>query len=155
MARKNEIQYIRYYTDGSAARQLEPKLPQRKKQPVRPRKPRTVQVVEVDLLAVCGIVTAAVLLVVMAVGMVRLRAVQQRVQTLSGYVTQLEQEHHVLQKEYMAGYDLEDVHQQALLLGMVPAEAAETIIISVPQVEAEQAPSMWERIADFFRDLSA
>ena len=65
MARQPEVQYIRLYTQGSAARQLEMTPPERKKPKTKLPKPRRVkaQVISLDPLALCATVVAAVMLV--------------------------------------------------------------------------------------------
>ena len=156
MARKSEIRYIRYYTDGSAARQMEPK-PRTKRQKVP--KPRTRQrqelVIRVDPLAVCAIVVAAVLLVLLVVGAVQLNSAKQQRKAMAAYVAGLEMENASLQRTYEEGYDLEQVEKMALDLGLVPASQVQTVEISVDAPEPAPEPTFWQRILDFFGDLFA
>ncbi len=152
MARKTDIQYIRYYTDGSAAKKIEPKLPGKRNKPITPRMPRTQYVLHVDLLAICGIAVAAVLLIMMAVGVVQLRAAQEQTRQYAQYVQQLEQTNHLLQAQYEAGYDLEDIRHQAELLGLVPVESVEQIELEIPEIQTAPKLTLWERICGFFRN---
>lgn len=158
MARKSDIRYICYYTDGSAARQLEVKPPVRKKaQPPR-RRPLKKIVLRVDPIALGGIVLSAVLLVLMLAGGFQLYALRQQAQQMRQYADYLAQQNASLSATYESGYDLEAVEKSALALGMIPADQAENITISVaePAVPVqEKAPDMWERMSAFFEDLFA
>ncbi len=152
MARKTEIQYIRYYTDGSAAKKIEPKLPRKKSKPIAPRRPRIQYVLHVDLLAICGIAVAAVLLIMMVVGVVQLRTAQEQTRQYAQYVQTLEQNNSLLQSQYAAGYDLEEIRHQAQLLGLVPMDSVEQIALQIPVPQPAPEPTLWERICQFFRD---
>ena len=66
MARRPDIQYVRYYTDGSAARQLEPKAP-RKKQQLPKVKQQPKQTLYIQPMAIAGVLLSAVMLVMMIV----------------------------------------------------------------------------------------
>ena len=71
------------------------------------------------------------------------------------YVQQLEASRESLRAEYAAGYDLEEIERQALLLGMIPAEQAQQFSLSFPAEPQEQPQSLWEQICGFFRELVA
>ena len=75
MARKEEIRYIQFYTDGSAAKKIAPRWPAAtpKKKPAQKKK----QILYVDPLALGGVIVAAVMLVLMIIGVCKLNAVQQ------------------------------------------------------------------------------
>jgi hypothetical protein len=63
-----------------------------------------------------------------------------------------------LQNKYDSSYDLEEIREIALAMGMVPMEQLETVQISVPVVEAEeqaQEPSGWEAFCTFLAGLFA
>lgn len=155
MARKPDIQYIRFYTDGSTARQPEPRVPKRKPLP-RPRvQKRTVTLVHIDPLAVLGIVIAAVMLVLMAVGAFRLEKARERQSGMALYVDSLEEQNERLEEKYRAGYDLDTVEDAALALGMVPAEQIRQVSIQVAQPEEPQTLDFWQQIGEFFRNLFA
>lgn len=158
MAQKPEIQYIQYHIDGSAARQLEPKLlPQRKILP-RPKsrqqqKPRFI--LRIDPLVMVGVLVAAVMLVLIFVGFSQLNAVQQQVEQMQGYVQTLSAENVRLSNVYEAGCDLEDVEVKALALGMIPAEQAQHITITLPVHEEVPEPTLWERLSQSWKELFA
>lgn len=156
MARKSDIQYVRFYTDGSAARQLEPAPIKKRKPPRAPRKkPQEKMVIRLDPVPVLGLMIAAVMFVMIVAGAVQLMGAQAELKAMSGYVAQLQQENIDLNDEYKAGYDLDAVQEMALALGMIPIEQAdqETITVQVP--EPVEEPTFWERIADFFQGLFA
>ncbi len=158
MAQKPEIQYIQYPIDGSAARQLEPKLfPQRKvlprPKPRQRKKPRLV--LAIDPLVTAGLVVAAVMLVLILVGFSRLDAVTQQVEQMQGYVQTLSAENARLSAEYEAGCDLEDVAVKALALGMIPADEAQHITITLPVHEQVPEPTFWEKLSQSWKELFA
>lgn len=131
MARKLEVQYIQYYTDGSAARRLEDPKPKRKRSLLpKPQKVKQ-RVICVDPLAMTGIFLSVVMLVLMVVGCVQLYNTQQQVLRMEEYVVNLQEKNAVLTETYETGYDLETVAKSALALGMIPEDQATTVIISV------------------------
>ena len=135
MARQPEIQYIRMYTQGSAARQLEMTPPERKKPKTKLPKPRPekVTVIRVDPIALCGILVAAVMLVLIVVGCVQLYDAQVRSARLESYVDQLSTQNQVLQDTYASSYDLLEVYEAAVALGMVPKDQVQQVTIHSPE----------------------
>ncbi len=159
MARKPDIRYICYYTDGSAARQLEVKTPTRRRAPVmKPRKQKKI-VLRIDPVAVGGLLLSTVMLVMMLVGGIQLYTLRQQAQQMRDYVTYLSEQNTSLTEVYESGYDLEAVKKSALALGMIPLEEAQNITISVEvppaPVQQEQNIGMWERMSAFIVDLFA
>ena len=73
---------------------------------------------------------------------------------MDAYVQSLRQENEALQKEYDAGYDLENVKQTAQALGMVPMEQVKQVTIHVEAPQQVQ-PSRWEQIRLFLAGLFA
>ena len=130
MARGNEIRYIQFYTDGSAARQLEPKVQPKKKLQQPRRKHQKKIVLHVDLLAVTGILVACVMLIMMLSGMVALNKINSEIDRLESYLTELENENLQLHQTYRAGYDLDQIREAALEMGMIPA--ARAVMVSLP-----------------------
>ena len=128
--RRPPVKYIRYYTDGSAARQPEIR-PVRKPLP-RPRKAKKpAYVLYVCPVALCGILAAAVLLVMMAVGSVQLYQAKQQQRDMAQYVAHLEWDNALKAEKYEAGLDLEEIRRQAVAMGMVPQEEVRHMEISV------------------------
>ena len=133
MARSNDIQYVRFYTDGSAARQLEwnpRRQPKKKLQQSRPRRKKKI-VLYVDFFAVAGMLVAGVLLLMMLTGMAGLTKMNEEVTRLEGYLAELESENLQLHQTYREGYDLDQIREAALEMGMIPAARATIVNIQV------------------------
>ena len=160
MALQPDIQYVPfYYVDGSTARKVKrqetaSKVSAPVPAPQRRRSKR--KTVAVDPVAICGLLVVMVLLVSMVVGFVEYRAVQNRNAQMSQYISELEQKNSQLQQQYDNGYDLEDIRDIAGILGMVPAEDAEQIVIEVEPAPQEQTQmGFWESITTFLAGLFA
>ena len=155
MARKPEIQYIRYYTDGSAARQPEPNQVPRKAPP-RPRKKKQPKyVLKVQPLAMCGVLISLVLALMLILGLSEMFAAQKQAQQMQEYVNSLERKNREAEEEYYRGLDMEAIERAALALGMVPESEVQHITVSVPTPEPEQEASFWEQIGAFLSGLFA
>lgn len=153
MALNNRIQF---YVDGSAVRKLEPELPRKQKSRLpKPRKRRQ-PVVHYDPLAMVSLAVTALMLILMVAGFVTLLQTHAEVTRMEQQVTQLRRENEQLQREYEAGYDLEDIRQQAQALGLVPQSQVQTVTIQVqpPQPEVVE-PTFWEQVGAFFAWLFA
>jgi hypothetical protein len=160
MARQPDIQYVRYYTSGSAARKIELQPEKKKKNnvtlPQRPRIQRQKRtVIPVDPISVLAVLVAGFMLIAMVAGMLRLGAVNAEVEAMDGYVARLQQENTALRQEYESGYDLKDVEQKALEMGLVPIEQVEHVTIEVMEPVEEVEPTFWEKATAFFSELFA
>lgn len=155
MAKQDFSQYRMYYTDGSAARQIEFKP--RKTLPEQPKRPRQKKIlIRVDFLAVAGIVVATVLLVLMMVGVNTLVETSRQVEQLENYVSQLEADNAKLESSYHAGYDPVDVRQRALAMGLLPAEQAQTVPIHLEEpAVVEETQNLFSKAWSFFTGLFA
>ena len=156
MARKSDIQYIRFYTDGSAARKIEP-APVKKKRPRPAPRPQKKErpVLHIYPIPAIGILLAAVMLVMIVAGTVRMLDARAELNAMNHYVAQMQQENIDLNDEYKAGYDLDAIREMALALGMIPKDQGqqETITLTIPQ-EVEE-PSFWAQVLEFFQGLFA
>ena len=139
MARRSDIQYVQFYTDGSAARQFEPKpqQPKKKLQQPRPRRRKKI-VLYVDFIAVAGMLVAGVMLLMMLSGMSGLTRINEEVSRLEVYVAELESENLELHKTYREGYDLDQIREQALEMGMIPAARAANVTIAIEDTAEDQ-----------------
>lgn len=159
MARKPDIQYIhQFYVPGSDAKvvELKPKKQRRKAKTVLPKAaPNQKIVYRVDRMALCGIVVAAVMLILLAVGTVQYLNVCQQHRDLSDQVIKLQNQNVTLREEYRAGYDLEEIRIVAQALGMVPVEELQTVKVSVKVPTPVPEPTLWENIVWFFDGLFA
>lgn len=154
MARRADVRYIHYYTEGSAAYKLEP-VQVRKPQPARrPVKQKRITVF-VDPLAIAGIAVAVVMLILMLVGVGKLQEAQRQTAAMERYVETLSQEKQTLQATYEDGYNLEDIKWMADALGMVPVEEVRHITIQPAQVQIQEVPSAWERFCTYLTSLFA
>lgn len=159
MAKKPDIQYIsQFYVPGSEAQVIEfkPAQKKRKAKTVLPKAvPEKKIILRVDPAAVCGIVVAVTMFILMAVGVFQYLGVCAEHRELSDKVIKLQNQYVTLQEEYKAGYDLEEIRIVAQALGMVPVSQlqTETIKVEVPVAEAE--PTWWEDICWFFEGLFA
>ena len=157
MARKPDIQYIdKFYVHGSEARVLELKPQKRKAKTVLPDAyPVKEKVIHVDLLSMCAIAVAVTMIALMVMGCFQLKAAYDRSAAMSHYVIALQNQNLDLTKTYYNGFDLEDIEQKALSLGMIPKEDALVLKISGTIPEEAPAPTMWENIKWFMEGLLA
>jgi hypothetical protein len=107
----------------------------------------------VDPVAVTGILVAVLMMVVMIVGAISIHNAWTQYGRMSAYVETLTEKNVQLQQDYHSGYELNDIREKALALGMIPAEEAETIqvMVHMPVVEAE--PTWWEDLVWFVDGL--
>ena len=159
MVRKPDIQYIQqFYVHGSEAKAVEIK-PAKKKAKTKLPKPKPVveqcTKIYIDPVAACGLLVAAVMLVVMVIGIFQFRAACEANAVMEDYVAQLEERNETLRSEYLEGVDLEKIREKALAVGMVPVEENPpvTIRVNVPQPEPE--PSAWDDFIWFLKGLFA
>lgn len=154
MAYRSDVTYIRYYTDGSAARQPVPKVPQKKRTlPKVKQQPK--QVLYIQPIAVVGLLLSAVMLVMMIAGAVELQNAKQQKRAMEEYVQKLTWENSHSRAEYEDGLDLETIEKSAIALGMVPQDQVRQITISVPMPETEETPGFWEKTLVFLESLFA
>ena len=155
MASRNDIQYVRFYTDGSAARKIEPSFTEFGKVFQTKAKKKKRVLVFVDPVALLGIAVAVCMLICMGVGIARNKAAQQQTAQLQQYVQQLTQEKDAVMEEYTSGYDLQTVKQTALALGMIPRDEAQRVTLEVVVPVQEQTVTLWSQIGTFLAGLLA
>ena len=154
----HEIQYVRFYTDGSTARKTA--APRKQvaaapaKQPTRSAK-RPVVKIPVDPVALAGMLVAGVMLIMMVVGVFQVNSARQEVAQLEGYVAQLQTKNEQLQAVYQEGYDLEEVEKTALALGMVPKAEVQTVPIQLSGSQPQTQQSVWDQVLAFLTNLFA
>lgn len=158
MGKKPDIQYIdKFYVHGSEARVLELKPKRRIIKTVLPLSaPDTTVKIAVDPVALCGIVVAVAMLVLLAVGAVQYAQVCSQYQDMRDYVVATQNRNVELNQKYEEGYNLADIEQQALALGMIPASEATVIRVGkveVPQREPEM--TFWEEMRWLMEGLFA
>ena len=154
MARKLDIEYIRYYTDGSAARQPAPQTPKRSR-PLPKVKKQPQQILYIQPLAIVGILMAAVMFVMMMVGSVELAQARQEQQAMENYVQMLSRKNAEARAEYEEGLNLEEIEKSALALGMIPQSQAKQITIAVPEVEIQEEIGQLRQALLFLQSMFA
>ena len=154
MAQHPKVEYIRMYTDGSAARKLEIAAPVKQAKAPRTRKRKKI-LVYVDPVALAGIAVAVVMLVVMAVSVCNLYALQQETAVLENYVNDLQMENAELLSQYESHIDLDEIERTALALGMVPREEVRHVTVKAETPETKNAAGAWEQFRTFLTGLFA
>lgn len=156
MARKAEVRYINFYSVGSSAYKLDV-MPAPKKQaaPIPKQRKAKKILLKVDPIALAGVFLAFVMLIMMVVGLFQLGSAKRQATQMQTYVRQLEAENRVLDAQYRAGFDPEEIRQIATQMGMVPIEQAQQIQITVPVTEPVQEPTVWETVYTFLVGLFA
>ncbi len=158
MARQPDIQYVKFYTAGSAARKIEPvKRPAKNGAKLPEMKPRGQKrkVIRIDPISLCAMVTAAVMLIAMAVGLMELGRLSDQADQMESYAATLSAENAQLRAQYRAGYDLKDVEQKALDMGLVPKNQLQHITVSVEVPQEELPMTAWEEFCQFVTELFA
>jgi len=157
MVRKPEIQYVHeFYVHGSEARVIELKPRRRIVKTILPQiAPDKSIRIGVDPIALCGIVVAVAMLVLMLVGTVQFVNARNEYQAMSNQVISLQNENVVLHQRYEGSYDLDEVAHMAHSLGMIPASEAQVVYIDLDVPVREAEPTLWENIRWFVDGLFA
>ena len=157
MVRKPDTQYVHnFYVHGSEARVLELKPRRKIIKTILPKvaPDKTIRI-GVDPIALGGTLVAVALLVMMVVGCFQFVDAYRNHQDAMNQVITLQNDNVIKRQVYENGYDLEDIHQKALALGMIPVEEAEVMYYSVQVPVREAEPTMWENITWFVNGLFA
>ena len=157
MARQADVQYVRFFTEGSAAPQVAPQIREDPYYVPRVRR-RKKKLVYVDPVAVFGILVSLALAVSMLIGVHHLQRAQMETQQMEQYVSGLEQENIKLTDEYHHGYNLQAVEKTAKAMGMVPADELPKVPVKMEKPEqqaAVQEESLWQKISTFLTGLFA
>ena len=157
MVQKPDIQYVtQFYSYGSEAKVLELKPKTQKKKFTLPKvAPQQKIDIRFDPVAWAGIAVAIVMVILMAVSVRGYLNACADYEQMTGYVISLQNFNVEKQQEYKKMYDLDDIREKALALGMIPMEEAEVITIApvIPEQEAE--PLWWENVSWFMKGLFA
>ena len=155
MAMQTEIRYINAYVSGTAAPQPERKpqkhsmaqLPKIKKQPR--------YVIPVDVVALSGILAAVVLTVMLVVGLVQMNQAQQQAKMYREYAISVQEQNAALKDTYTSSFDLEEVREIAITMGMVPAEEVTHLQMESFEPQQVQEVTAWESFWTFLVGLFA
>ena len=155
MAMQPEIRYINAYVSGTAAPQPE-KRPQKKTATQLPKiKRQPKYLVPVDVVAMGGILAAVVLAVMLVVGLVQMNQAQEQANMYREYAMTLQEQNAQLQDTYLSSYDLDEIRDIALAMGMVPAEEVPHLQMQVTEPQVEQQPTAWESFWAFLVGMFA
>ena len=154
MTQQLDVRYVNYYSAGSSALKVSPAIPLETLVLPHKRKAKKL-VLFVDPVAYAGILMAAVMAVLLVVGFVQLNNARQEEIAMAAYVESLQQQNQDLTAEFEAGYDLEQVEEVALALGMVPIEQAQTVTIQAAEPVEEPTSSRWHTFWASIIDLFA
>ncbi len=157
MVQKPDIQYVtQFYSYGSEAKVLELKPKQQKKKFVLPKAmPKQKIQIRIDPVAWTSIVVAVVMVILMALSVNSYLMACADYEVMTAYVIELQNFNVEKQQEYVKMYDLDDIREKALALGMIPLEEAQTITITPVIPEPEPEPLWWENITWFLKGLFA
>ena len=154
MAQRLDIQYIRLYTDGSAARKVETKMPLKTMKLPRIKNIKKI-VLHIDPVAVSATVMAVVMVALMITGTVQLNEKKQQLQQMTSYVDDLRTENAMLSERFENSYNIDEVERTALALGLVPADQVKQVVLRAPENAVENKPSTWEQFYAFLAGLFA
>lgn len=151
MAQRTQIQYIRFYTEGSAARKVAPVVTPFKTARLPKVNHQKKIVLRIDPVAVVGIVVAVAMMIMMVVGIFQYKAAQEQAQLMERYVETLNRDNESLQNTYDS-IDLTAIEQTALALGMVPESQVQHVSLRVPPVQEIEEPqeTFWTFLAGLF-----
>lgn len=156
MVQKPDIQYVhQFYVYGSEAKALELNSKKKNKSTLPKAVPDQKIRILVDPVALCGILVAAAMMVLLIVGTVQYLNTCQTYQQMMDYVVSLQNDNIKKCDEYYRVIDLEDIREKALALGMIPRSEAEHIFISVTVPEEEPEMTIWDEICWYFTELFA
>ena len=155
MAMQPEVRYINAYVSGNVAVQPE-KMPQ-KQSSARLPKARKQQkwLIHVDLVAMGGILAAFVLSIMLVVGLVQMNQAQREARIYKEYAMSLKQDNAQMRDTYASEYDLDEVRDIAITMGMVPVEQVEHVTMQVVTPEVVEEPTAWESFWTFFLGMFA
>jgi cell division protein FtsL len=139
---------------GSAARKIEVTAPVKKVQRPKAKTNKRI-IVRVDPVACLGILTAAIMLVVMFASFMALQNTQQEAATMARYVQELRVENEKLKTELENGYNLEQVERTAKALGMVSEDQVKHVTLQVTQENAVENTGVWARFCALVSGLFA
>ena len=157
MVQKPDIQYVtQFYSYGSEAKVLQLKTAKKNKKTELPKAvPEQKICIAVDPVALAGIVIALALVILMAVSVQTYLDVCTEYEVMTECVVQLQNTNVQKQQDYREMYNLADIEEKALALGMIPMEDAQVVIINpvIPEVTPE--PGLWDNVSWFLKGLFA
>ena len=154
MAKNVNNRYIQFYTAGSTAVKVQIQDEQTWA-PLPEAKPKPKILLPVDPVAIIGFVVAICMLVMMTAGINRLNETRREVAEMEHYVAQLTAQNKTLTETYAQGYKPDEIRQQALDMGMVPAEDIPVKHIYITMPLQPEPVTTRDQITTFLSDLFA
>ena len=96
MAQRDKIEYVRYYTSGTAARKLEPEQPRRARRPAPVPKEKRIPIA-FDPVAVFGILLALVMVLCVTVGFTQHNQMNEDIARMVQQISSLKSHNYPLQ----------------------------------------------------------
>ena len=155
MAQRRPIEYVQFYTVGTAAKKVEVAKPKLAEPVFLPPITHKRKKVYVDPVPVIGMLVAVCMLFTMLIGVNHLRQVRQDTEAMEQYVLHLQQVNDEKQELYHNSYSLEEIEKTAIALGMVPADQVLHQIIDVSEPPAQEEPSLFDSVGTFLSGLFA
>ena len=155
MMQRRPIEYVQFYTVGTAAKKLEVRKTELPEAVILPTVVRKRKKVFVDPVAIFGMVVAVCMLITMFVGIHRLEKLEEDARAMEQYVLYLQQVNEEKKETYHNSYTLEEIEKTALALGMVPMEQVSHQIIDVTEPAPVEEPSILESFGTFLSGLFA
>ena len=144
MAKRSDIQYVRYYAPGSEALKLDPQPERRKKTWTAPVPVEERKVIHFDPVAIFGTAVAVLMAVCLVIGFVQLNHMNDRIAQAQTDLSALKSQHYELEKNYNNGYDLNEVRDAAAAMGLVPMDQVQHITIHLPEQEVVEELPWWQ-----------
>ena len=155
MAMQPEVRYINAYVSGTAVPQ-QSKMPQKTSSVQLPKaQKRQRYILQVDMVAVVGILAALVFSVMLIVSLVQMNQARQEALVMKNYALSLQQTNTQLQNTYHSSYNLDEVRDIALAMGMVPVEQVPHLQMQVTEPQTVPQQTAWESFWTFFLGMFA
>lgn len=155
MAQRLPVEYVQFYTLGTAAQKVEVAKPKLAEPVFLPPVVQKRKRIFVDPVAIFGVIVAVCMLFTMFVGVHRLRQVRQDADAMEKYVLHLQNINQEKKDFYHDSYSLEEIEKTALALGMVPLNQVAHQTIDVSEPVPQKDPSVWDSVGTFLSDLFA
>ena len=155
MTQRRPIEYVQFYTVGTAAKKVEVAKPKLAEPVFLPPIVHKRKKVYVDPVPVLGMLVAVCMLFTMLIGVNHLRQVRQDTEAMEQYVLHLQQVNDEKQELYHNSYSLEEIEKTAIALGMVPADQVLHQIIDVTEPPTQEEPSLFDSVGTFLSGLFA
>ena len=157
MTRKPEIQYVgQFYIHGSEAKVLAPEKEQKKAKTILPLQYlEKIEKIYIDPVALIGITVAVFMLVVMVLGVVQMQNAWAEYDRMERMLDGLQTQNMSLKQQYRSSYDLNDIREKAIALGMVPVEEVQHMTLNVTVPVQQPEPTWLENVVWFLEGLFA